>query len=56
MSKKRIITIKKIKKRSGKIVAFSVAKIKRAIRAGFKAGGNYNLTAIDKVTTEVLDE
>jgi len=56
VSKKRIITIKKIKKRSGKIVAFSVAKIKRAIRAGFKAGGNYNLTAIDKVTTEVLDE
>jgi len=56
VSKKRIITIKKIKKRSGKIVAFSVAKIKKAIGAGFKASGDYNLEAIEKVTNRVLDE
>ncbi len=54
--KKRIVTIKKIKKRSGKIVAFSAAKIKKAIGSGFKASGDYNLEAIDKVTNKVLDE
>ena len=53
---KRIIIIKKIKKRSGKIVAFSAAKIKKAIGAGFKASGDYNLEAIEKVTNRVFDE
>jgi ribonucleoside-triphosphate reductase (formate) len=56
VSKKRKIIIKKIKKRSGKVVAFSMAKIKKAIGGGFKATGEYDLEAVEKVTGRVIDE
>jgi len=50
------VTIKKIKKRNGSVVAFSPAKIQKAIKAGFKAAGDTDLVKIEKVYKKVLEE
>lgn len=49
-------SIKKIKKRNGKIVAFSSIKIERAIRAAFRAIGDAESRNADKVYQRVVAE
>lgn len=57
MAKNKIkVTIKKIKKRNGMVVAFSPIKIERAIRAGFKAAGDTNLDHVRNVYEQVVAE
>ena len=48
--------ISKIKKRSGRIVAFSPSKIERAIRGAFKASGSDDQEEIRRLTQEVVAE
>jgi len=50
------VSIRKVKKRSGKVVAFSPAKIEKAIRAGFKAAGDTSGEGVEKVRRRVMEE
>ena len=57
MAKNSIKTrILKIKKRSGKIVAFSPAKIEKAMKGAFKASGEVDLKRINFLTGKVVKE
>ncbi len=48
--------ITKIKKRNGRVVAFSPNKIERAIKAAFKAAGKNDLSEVRRLTKEVVLE
>ncbi|MDD3679379.1 MAG: ribonucleoside triphosphate reductase [Candidatus Shapirobacteria bacterium] len=48
--------ITKIKKRNGRVVAFSPNKIERAIKASFKASGKNDLREVRCLTQEVVSE
>jgi len=57
VAKKSVKTkITKIKKRSGKIVTFSSAKIERAIKGAFKAAGGVDVKRIRFLTEKVVRE
>ncbi|KUK83084.1 MAG: Anaerobic ribonucleoside-triphosphate reductase, partial [Microgenomates bacterium 39_6] len=48
--------ITKIKKRSGRVVAFSSSKIERAIKSAFKAAGKDDAEEVRRLTKEVISE
>ncbi len=56
MTKKRKSVIKQIKKRNGKVVAFSQAKITKAIKGAFKASGEGDAELARKVSDVVVAE
>lgn len=56
MAKSRVSVIKRIKKRSGKVVAFSQAKITKAILGALKAAGQDNKKLAKKLSDVVVSE